>query len=122
MSKAYYVHYKNKYPHAQVNISESSLTVTQLGEELIRMQKDANGSLKCVSKEFGCKFEHDLSPIAKECRHRKLNADGSIGMDDKFEERKAACDADMDAYYHNIDGILKAKSVKESEDYKAAKK
>lgn len=119
MSKSLYVHYKNKYPHAQVNVSESSLVVSQNGVDLVRMERDASGTLKCVSEAYGCRDRHDLTPIAKEARHRKFHADGKICLDDKAEERQEKCMEDMDKYYHNVDGILSAKSVKEVEEYKA---
>lgn len=121
MQKALYVHYKNKYPHAQVHISDSGIVVSQAGIDLVKMEKDASGSLKCVSKAFGCRDEHDLSPIVKEARIRCLTDMNSIELHPKMAEKQAKIAADMDAYYDSRDGILCARPMHSHADFLASR-
>lgn len=86
--KSWAVHYKNKFPGSQVLHSEESLDVFKDGEHLVAVRKIA-GSWMDKSEELGCKFKHDLAPIAKDARIHKLDKDGKIGLDEMHEERKA---------------------------------
>ena len=85
--KSWAVHYKNKYPGSQVLHTEDSLDVFKNGEHLVAVRK-IQGSWMDKSEELGCKFKHDLAPIAKDARIHKLDKDGKIGLDDQAEDRK----------------------------------
>lgn len=86
--KSYLVHLRNKYPLAQVQVSDSSLMVLKDGEILCALQKDCHG-WKDIQKEVGARDAFDLSPIAKDYRAHKLHKDGSVGRDEEYEARHA---------------------------------
>jgi hypothetical protein len=94
--KPYIVHYQNKYPGGRVHSSESSLDVyCKDGLHRVALRKNGgSGALEDCSEEFGCVDRHDLDPLPKETRFRKLYKDGKIGNAEEFEERyPAACEA-----------------------------
>lgn len=86
--KALLVHYKNKYPHGRVEMSEDKLDVyCSSGVHRVALRKGGDGQLKDASKELGAVDGHDLSPIPKNSRIYKLHADGTVGLDDQAESR-----------------------------------
>lgn len=87
--KSYIVHYRNKYPGAKVESSESGLRVYSAeGDLLVALVKDGSGSLKCVSEEQGALERHDLSPIPREARVHKLCKQTScIKLDEESKKR-----------------------------------
>lgn len=87
--KSWIVHYQNKYPGGRVHASENSIDVyCSEGNYRVALRKDGNGQWQDVSAEFGASDKHDLAPIPKECRFRKLYADGKIANAEEFEERR----------------------------------
>lgn len=103
--KAWVVHYMNKYPDAKVIASDNSLDVhLKDGTHAVSVVKNGAGQWHDQSAEMGCRDRHDLSPIPKDARCRKV-VEGKIGVrrsegkeievlgevighDDQSEERK----------------------------------
>ncbi len=86
--KSYAVHYKNKYPKGRVEFTEDKLDAyCSRGIHRVALRKDGGGAIVDKSKELGALDKHDLSPIPKNTRVFKLNADGSIGLDEQCQER-----------------------------------
>lgn len=91
MNKSVFVHLKNKYPDGRVIASGNSIDVFAAdGEHIISIQKDGNGDWHDKSAELGLSQRLCMAPIPKDARVHKLNRDGSIGLDEKAEERKQA--------------------------------
>lgn len=88
MLKSLVVHYKNKYPGADVSAYDDGLDVFQGGEHKVAIRKSGAGQFVCVSEEMGCSDRHDLSPIPKDARVHKVDEKGRIALDEKSEERK----------------------------------
>ena len=86
--KTFHVHYKNKYPDAQVVSTEKSLDVFQDGKHLVSIGKDAAGNFKDYSKEKGCEYGHDLCPLPKRVRiYKACPISGHIVKDELHESR-----------------------------------
>lgn len=95
--KSLIVHYMNKYPGGRVSASEAGLDVFNAeNEHCVSLIKNGAGALVDRSEELGCVHRHDLSPIPKDARIKKVlkirGGDGQerevIGNDEKAEERK----------------------------------
>lgn len=119
--KSLLVHYKNKYPDAKVTLSAGSLTVEQDGKMLVYMERNAHGQFVCKSEEYGCEEAHDLTPIAKECRHLGLCKEShKVIKDSKHDERKEACEAEPERFYDESKGYRVARSEEEAKNYVAS--
>lgn len=88
--KSWIVHYKNKYPGAKVQSSESALDVYLGDHHVVALRKDGAGGWADHSEEMGCRDRHDLAPIPKDARVHKV-VDGKVGFDELAEERKQKC-------------------------------
>ena len=86
--KSWVVHYKNKYPGAQIRATEESFDVYVGNDHKLSLRKSGAGGWSDVSEEMGCSEKHDLSPIPKDARIFKVLADGKIGKDERAEERE----------------------------------
>lgn len=107
------VHYKNKYPGAEVRSSESGLDVYMDGKHMVALRKNGAGQFVCRSEELGCEHKHSLAPIPKDARLYK-EIDGKISKDEKFEERKAGS-----AHFKGEFGYVPScKNLKEKFGYK----
>ncbi len=84
MSKSLKVHYENKYPGGRVQyIGEGSLDVYGAdGRHKVALRDGT-----CCSKQLGCDDAHDLAPMPKNARFRKLFKDGTIGNAEEYDER-----------------------------------
>lgn len=89
------VHYKNKYPGAQVAVYDDGLDVIKGDDHKVAIRKNGAGQFVCVSAEHGCSDKHDMSPIPKDARLYKV-VDGKIAKDEKYDERSKMKDAFMD--------------------------
>lgn len=116
--KSWAVHYKNKYPGSQVVHSEESLDVYKNGEHLVAVRKVC-GSWMDKSEELGCKYKHDLAPIAKEARVHKLHSDGKIGLDEMHEERKQISQSWVEGDQIESEAAYKARKAQEVAEAKA---
>lgn len=85
--KSLLVHYQNKYPLGQVFQTENSLDVFSGGRHCVALRKNGAGQIVDKSEEAGCCDRHDLAPLPKECRFRKLYQDGRIGNAEEHAER-----------------------------------
>ncbi len=83
--KSWKVHYENKYPGGKVlYLGEGNLDVyCSDGDHRVAIR---NGV--CVSAELGCVDVHDLSPIPRNARFRKLFKDGRIGDAEECASRR----------------------------------
>lgn len=86
--KSYYVHMRNKYPHAAVQGSDDAVTATYKGETLCAVVKDGLGRWVDGQHEYGARDAWDLSPIPKEARFMKLDKEGRVCRDEKHAERE----------------------------------
>lgn len=116
--KSLIVHYKNKYPNAQVTGSEDRLDVFSVhGKHLVALRKNGAGQIVDFSEQLGCEERHDLSPIVKESRLKKLCAKtGCIINDELCDERAEACKKDHAKFFAKKEGYSKAYSLKEAAD------
>ena len=102
--KSFHVHYKNKYPDAQISVTEKSLDVYQDGKHLVSIGVDIAGNFQDYSKERGCLESHDLCPIPKRTRLVKTcKVTGHIIADDLAESRLAKQD---DNNWCNTDNLF----------------
>lgn len=87
------VHYMNKYPGGRVSSSDSAFDVYDAeGRHCVSLAKNGAGMWADRSAEYGCAHCHDLAPIPKDARVKKV-VDGKIVDDeqaaDRMEMRKA---------------------------------
>lgn len=109
--KVFHVHYKNKYPDAQVLSTESTLDVFQNGKHLVSVGKDGAGNFKDYSAEKGCEFSHDLSPLPKRVRiYKACNFTGHVKKDELHESRLERQDENN---FCEESGCRKARSIHE---------
>lgn len=109
--KSFHVHYKNKYPDAQVISTETTLDVFQEGKHLVSIGKDAAGNFKDYSKEKGCEYAHDLCPLPKRVRiYKACPVSGHIVKDELHESRLAKQDVNN---WCEASGCRRAKSIHE---------
>ena len=86
--KSYVVHYQNKYPGGRVIASDSALDAyCAAGEHRVALRKNGAGQWQDCSEELGCMDRHDLAPIPKDARAKKLFADGKIGLSEEYADR-----------------------------------
>lgn len=85
--KAWVVFYQNKYPGGRVVASESQIDVfCKEGHHCVSLAKNGAGQWQDNSEEYGLKHRHDLAPIPKDARPKKVVA-GKIGKDELHDER-----------------------------------
>lgn len=109
--KSYAVHYQNKYPGGRVEWSEDKLDAyCSAGQLRVALRKSGAGHWVDRSEEFGAKDRHDLSPIPKNTRVKKLAADDKICEDEKAAERKPYA---LKASAHACGGVGKVPSCEE---------
>lgn len=84
---SYLVHFKNKYPGAQVFSSESAIDVFKDGEHLVAMRKNGAGQWVCESEKLGASDKFCLAPIPKDSRVYKV-VDGKVSLSEEHAERK----------------------------------
>lgn len=84
--KAWVVHLMNCFPNAIVIDSENSIDVHSSNGHQIALRK-GDGHWIDESEKRGLPGRFSLSPIPKEARVHKLNADGTIGLDDEAKSR-----------------------------------
>lgn len=112
MMKSIAVHCKNKYPGARVDFSEDHVSVyDQDGNLLVAVRRGGGGVLVDQSKELGARYEHDLSPIPKNSRVFKLNAEGRIELDEKHAERKPIALGLASLYQGRVPSIAQLKNA-----------
>lgn len=86
--KSLQVHYLNKYPGGHVEASESSVRVYDVDGKLrLALNKGGDGMMHDMSEGMGLMDRHDLSPIPKDARLKKVNKAGHISDDDLAGER-----------------------------------
>lgn len=90
--KSIYVHLRNKFPGAKVEISDSQVAAYcgETGELLMVAVKNGLGQVVDAGADRGARYPLCMSPIPKECRRVKLFKDGHVGPAEEFEERNAA--------------------------------
>jgi len=87
--QSYRVHLANKYPHATIHQSESSISVIGAGGELLcSVSRNGFGQWKCDKKRYGSKECFDLAPIPRDTRAVKLHKNGDVEPDDEFDHRR----------------------------------
>lgn len=110
--KSYVAHYKNKYPGAKIEFSESHLDVTDADGVLrVALRIGGGGVLLDKGEELGATDKHDLSPIPKNARVHKLFADGRLGVDDLASERRVAAKVLAEAHGGKVPSILELKKA-----------
>ena len=88
MYKSAIVHLKNKYPGGHVEATENSIDAyDSAGAYVVAIRKNGADQFVDVSKEVGARDTFCLAPIPKEARVHKLHRDGTLGLDEKHEER-----------------------------------
>lgn len=86
--KSWQVHYANKYPGGYCEASDHSFKVYDgAGKLRVCLTFGGDGQWHDRSEEFGLSDRHDLSPIPKDSRVKKV-VDGKIVDDEKAAERK----------------------------------
>lgn len=85
--KSLEVHYKNKYPGGDVEMSDDRLDVYDSeGVRRLALRKNGGGAMVDVSEELGLPDRHDLSPLPKQARLFKVR-DGKIVKDELYSQR-----------------------------------
>ncbi|NJM09513.1 MAG: hypothetical protein HC883_01035 [Bdellovibrionaceae bacterium] len=92
MNKSWIVHLMNVFVGSQVIATETAIDVIVNGAHHLAMRKDGSGHFYDASEELGLPGLFSLAPIPKEARIYKLKRDGTIGLDELAEERKAIRD------------------------------
>lgn len=116
--RMFHVHYKNKYPDAQIVSSDKSLDVYDGGKHLVSIGIDAAGDLKDYSKEKGCEDAHDLCPLPKRVRiYKQCKVTGHLIKDDLAESRLAKQDENNWCMKH---GSKRARSLNDLKKMKDA--
>lgn len=85
--KSLQVHYKNKYPGGDVEMSDDKLDVYDSeGQRRLSLRKNGGGAMVDVSEELGLPDRHDLSPLPKQSRLFKVR-DEKIVKDELYSQR-----------------------------------
>ena len=112
--KSIYVHMRNKFPGARVEISEGQVSAhcQQTGDVLMAAKKNGLGVVVDAKDELGARMSLCLSPIPKECRRVKLFKEGHVGPAEEFQERMAKA-TEMVAKYGYVPSEVQLKHSKD---------